>query len=187
MRLLLAFILLVWAGSAYGQTETPTITETPTSTATRTPTQTPTRTPTSTDTPTITVTPTITNTATVTPTHTATFMPTGAPKVRANVISDNRTLLDAATSTGSGTAWNVRNYGTKTVQVTVGAGCTSYTLLIEGYISGPMWSTLTTVTEANIAGGATGLYTYTTALEYIRPRVTAINGCSVSVYLEGVP
>lgn len=158
-RIVLAFVFLVCATAAHAQTSTPTVT----------PTQTPTM------------------TATVTPTLTATSMPTGKPRVRSNVISDNATLLSAATSTGAGAAYNVRNYTTKTVQVTVGPVCTSYTLLVEGYVSGPSWATLATITESTIAAGATGVSTSTAALEYIRVRVSAISSCTLSAYLEAVP
>lgn len=160
-RALLIAALLFVANAAQAQT------------ATVTPTVTPTRTP--------------TNTGTVTPTMTPSFMPTGLPRVRANVISDNVVLLDAVTATGSGTPRNVRNYGTKSVQVTIGPVCSSYTLVIEGYISGPSWATLQTVTDSNVAAGATGIYTVTTALEYMQARVTAVSGCTISAYLEGVP
>lgn len=214
LRLFLAVLLLAGAAQAESPTNTPTITNTPTVTPTSTLTSTPTRTPTATNTATVTATVTPTNTfATFTPTRTATRTPTQTPtstptqtptataplagntppavRVEARRVPLTATLLNAATTINAGSIATVEGISPWNVQVTAGTTCTSYTLLIQGSNDCTNFGTVATVTEANVAQGATGFASstaFTIPVRCVRGYLSAASCSSgVTAILHGVP
>lgn len=168
-------------------TDTPTITETPTvtPTITGTPTQTPTITATPTDTPTITQTPTITDTPTQTPTRTATPVNTPKPVYAANAPIDVA-LLTNATEAVTGAWSTVAAWHFKTYQVTASPVCTSYSVTLDGSNDGINAAALVTKAQTDVAAGTSSIFDLNTSIRYVRARLTAISGCSLSVQLHGI-
>jgi len=123
-----------------------------------------------------------TNTPTVTKTPITTRPPHGARDVALTA-----TLLSAATTTASSGALYVGDWQTKTVQITVGATCTSYTLVVEGLNGGLLWATLYSKAQSDYGAGASGIFTVNEAVQFLQARISAITDCTVSAYVHGVP
>lgn len=127
-----------------------------------------------------------TSTPTQTPTHTPTHTP---PRGGSGTVRGlDATLHVAATAPGLGTAVYAGRADQRSVQVTVGASCTSYTLKIEGSNDGLSWGQIgTNITQATYAAGATGLAAVATVTKYLRANISDINSCTLTVRAFGVP
>lgn len=108
-------------------------------------------------------------------------------RVKANAAPVTVNLLSSATAVNASAGVYVGELTYKTVQVVVGT-CTTYTLLIETSIDAVNYITAQTLTEATVAANATGYATtITTAVRYLRTRLSAASSCTVSTSLHGVP
>lgn len=99
------------------------------------------------------------------------------------------TMLSAVETAVSSGAVKVNWYPNKVIQVCAAAGtCTSFNMVIEGLVGGTVWSTLgTAITQADVAAGACQAYIETSMVPYIQARITAIDTCTLSVYLYANP
>lgn len=97
------------------------------------------------------------------------------------------TILDAASAVNSSGGIAVEGISPWAVQLIVGT-CTSYTLLIQGSNNCTTFATLQTLTEANVGSGATGFgAAVTVPVRCMRALLSAVNSCTITAVLHGVP